>query len=161
MPSRRRSRAEGPGERAPQPRPVRGLVRARRAGDRCGSFRGVPHQLRGGRPPPPSMGAGRLAAPTLDRGTRARDVADRKQKARIPTPRPMEDGGQSPPKPRRAFLVPGSGGQLGPTCRSAPPLDWPARRIRRCADRHPSSRRPPPSAMGDLQAKILGCWANS
>ena len=62
---------EGPGEHTPQPRSFRGRVRARRAVDRRGSLRGVPHQLRSGGPPPPSVGAGRLAAPAVDPGLRA------------------------------------------------------------------------------------------
>jgi len=52
------ARGNGTGERAPQSRSVRGFVRTCGLGDRCGSFRGVPHQLRGSRPPPTSMGAG-------------------------------------------------------------------------------------------------------
>ena len=69
------ARGEDPGERAPESRSLRGLVRARRAAHRRGSLRGVSLQLRGRCAPPTPLGAGRLAAPPLDPGPRARTRA--------------------------------------------------------------------------------------
>ena len=98
------------------------------------------------------MGAGRLAAFALGPGHRPRQRGTQAERSH-PAPGPMEDGGQSPPKPCRAVLVSGSVDQLDPSGRPAPPLDRPARGIRGCPYGHPGSRRPLPQAMGNLEAK--------
>ena len=61
-----------PGERPPQPRPVRGHLRPRRPGHRHRAVRRVPVPLPRGRRPPAPLGAGRLAAPAVDPRPRAR-----------------------------------------------------------------------------------------
>ena len=61
----------------------------------------------------------------------ARDSRGQETEGPHPRPRPLEDGGQSPPEPRRAFGVSGRRGRLDPPGRSSAPLDRPVRRIRR------------------------------
>ena len=70
-PSRRRSPARVPENRAAQPRPLRGDLRPRRPGHRHRAVRGVPRPLRGRRRPPAPLGARRLAAAAVDPRPRA------------------------------------------------------------------------------------------
>jgi len=82
----------GAGERSPEPRPLRGPVRARGTGHRRRAVRKRPLALWRRRGPAASMGAWRLAAAAMDPASQ--DPADR----------PLEDGGQSAPHlvgPRR------------------------------------------------------------
>ena len=80
----RGARRSRPGERAAEPRPLRGHVRARRARDRHRALRRVPLELPGRGRPPASLGARRLAAPAVDPRPRARRVRPPRPQRRCP-----------------------------------------------------------------------------
>ena len=91
----------GAGQRAAEPRSLRGGVRARRSRDRRRAVRerSITLRRRGG--PPAPMGAGRLAAASVDSGN-----AD-------PGGRTLEDAGQPPPHRVGAGRVSDARGRVG------------------------------------------------
>ena len=146
----RGARRTRPGERAPQPRSLRGPLRARRARHRHRALRGVPGPLRGrGRAPAP-LGARRLAAPALDApGRHPRGSAADLD----PADRPLEDARQPAPDPvgarRRAHRCSSAGCSRRPPAR----VDGVRPRHHRAAGAPPRVRRASFRSGGHLQAE--------
>ncbi len=121
---RRRVRggARGPRarEHAPEPRSLRGDLRAGRPRHRHRAVRGVPVALRGRGRPPASLGARRLAAAALDPPRRR---CEPEPVRAHPGDRSLEDGRQSPPHALGAGRVAHAGRRLD-ACPAASPLVW-------------------------------------
>ena len=144
---RGRPGGQGPREHAPEPRPVRGDLRAGRPGDRRRGVRERSLALRGrGRPPAP-VGARGLAAPSVDRWPR---LARLRAGGRRPDPgdRALEDAGQPSPDALGAGGLPDAGRGMG----VATP------RSRRVDGVRPRDDRPPRASFHRLGLDPPGPW---
>ena len=126
----------------PQPRSLRGRVRARRPRLGYRGRRGIPSSLRRRRHSPSPVGARRLAIAALDFWAWAVTIGSRDGVERPSGDRPLEDAGQSAPHALGACRGPRVARRLDPAASRGADLDAVRRPDDRAADIH--SRRWPP-----------------